>query len=123
MVIPLLHVTSDANPVEWYLAWHVDPLLTVLLGGSAAGYLLAYRAAARTGRRVPPRWQVLTYLGGLVSLAVALMGPPDHFNGVLFSVHMVQHLILMLVAAPLLVLGPAGAGSPAWPAPAPQPRV
>ncbi|MDI3340231.1 MAG: cytochrome c oxidase assembly protein [Sphaerobacter sp.] len=105
MVIPLLHAASAAIPEAWYRAWHADPLIMLLLGGSAAWYLLAYRAAARAGRRVPPRWQVLAYLGGLVSLAVALLGPPDHFNGVLFSIHMVQHLILMLVAAPLLVLG------------------
>jgi cytochrome c oxidase assembly factor CtaG len=33
------------------------------------------------------------------------MGPPDHFSGIAFSAHMVQHVLLTLVAPPLIVLG------------------
>lgn len=103
MLVPLLHVGGSHD--NWLTAWRVDPLLAPLLASAAAAYLLAYRSAARAGRPLPPGWQVAAYLGGLASLALALLGPFDHFNGVLFSVHMTQHLLLMLVAAPLLVLG------------------
>ena len=103
MLFPPLHVTADAS--TWLWAWHLDPVLVPLLTAAAAGYLVAYRAVSRSGRRVFPAWRVAAYVTSLAALAVALLGPPDHFNGILFWVHMVQHLVLMLVAAPLLVLG------------------
>ena len=45
------------------------------------------------------------FLGGLAVLAVALTSPIEAYEGTLFSVHMLQHLLLELVAAPLLLLG------------------
>jgi cytochrome c oxidase assembly factor CtaG len=54
---------------------------------------------------VPPGWAAGAYLAGLVSLAVALLGPPDHFASASFAAHMIQHLLLTLVAPPLLLLG------------------
>ncbi|MCX2728373.1 cytochrome c oxidase assembly protein [Thermomicrobium sp. 4228-Ro] len=102
-LLPVLH--AAVLPVDALRAWHLDPPLTVLLLSIAAGYLLARRAAARAGRALPSRWRVVAFLGGLEAVAVALMGPPDHGNAVRFSVHMAQHTLLMLVAAPLLALG------------------
>ena len=102
-LLPVLHAT--VAPADLLRAWHLDPPLTVLLLGVAAGYLLARRAAARAGRALPSRWRVVAFLAGLEVTAVALMGPPDHGNAVRFSVHMVQHTLLILVAAPLLALG------------------
>jgi putative membrane protein len=46
--------------------------------------------------------------GGLVVAALALVSPLQALSGMLFSAHMVQHLLLMLVAAPLLVIGRPG---------------
>ncbi len=121
MFLPPLHATANAD--SWFLAWHLDPVLVSLLTTAGAGYLIAYRATAGTGRQTLPAWRVLAYFAGLAALAVALLGPPDHFNGVLFSVHMVQHLLLMLVAAPLLVLGrPAALALWALP-PRPRQRI
>ena len=102
-LLPVLH-TSTA-PVDLMRAWHLDPPLTALLVTAAAAYLIAWYVAPRHGRRRVSRWRVLAYLAGLEVIAVALMGPPDHGNGARFSVHMVQHTLLMLVAPPLLVLG------------------
>ena len=103
MLLPALHAPADVD--SWLRAWHLDPVLAPLLIAAGVGYLITHRAITRAGRRALPAWRPAAYLSGLVVLAVALLGPPDHFNGVLFSVHMVQHLLLMLVAAPLLVLG------------------
>ena len=103
MTFPPLHATADTG--AWLWAWHLDPVLVPLLTAAAIGYIIAYRAVSRSGRRAFPAWRAAVYLAGLAALATALLGPPDHFNGILFSVHMVQHLLLMLVAAPLLVLG------------------
>jgi putative membrane protein len=45
------------------------------------------------------------FASGLIALAIALLSPLDAWGAELFALHMVQHEVLMLVAAPLLVLG------------------
>jgi putative membrane protein len=51
--------------------------------------------------------------GGIAALLVALVSPLDAAGGALFTAHMLQHLLLMAVAAPLLVLGAPQVGL-AW---------
>lgn len=51
------------------------------------------------------RWEAISYALGWFALVVALVSPLHPWGGVLFAAHMSQHEILMLVAAPLLVLG------------------
>jgi putative membrane protein len=55
------------------------------------------------GNGVPMRRSV-AFVGGLFAIAVALMSGVERYDTTLFSIHMLQHLLLMLVAAPLLVL-------------------
>src|SRR3954464_14477440 len=47
----------------------------------------------------------LAFWSGWLALGVALVSPVHALGAVLFSAHMIQHEVLMLVAAPLLVLG------------------
>jgi cytochrome c oxidase assembly factor CtaG len=61
-------------------------------------------AQGRRGRGVR-RWRAACFVGGLVAIAAALISPLDHASEQLLSAHMGQHLVLVLVAAPLLVLG------------------
>lgn len=56
-------------------------------------------------RQVLPAWRAWCFAVGLVTLWVALLSPIDEFTELLFSAHMVQHLLLVEVAAPLLLLG------------------
>jgi len=70
---------------------------------------LAYwKAKDVVGRRHPdnpmPRWRMWSWLAGLGAIVLALASPIEFYDTTLFSVHMVQHLLLTLVAAPLLVL-------------------
>ena len=51
------------------------------------------------------RGQAAAFLSGWLVLVIALLSPLDTISSMLFSVHMVQHLLLILVAAPLVVLG------------------
>src|SRR5215813_15252606 len=54
----------------------------------------------------PPSWWRLAVYGlGLAALAAALLSPIDDLADALFPVHMVQHLLLTMVAAPLVLLG------------------
>ncbi|MDK3256962.1 cytochrome c oxidase assembly protein [Blastococcus capsensis] len=99
----LAHVGESLAPHDLWSAWHADPLT---LGGLLLAAVVYQRGRSRNraaeGRRP---W----YFGaGLVALAVALLSPVDALGGVLASGHMVQHLLLTLVAAPLLALSAPG---------------
>src|SRR5690606_23086680 len=50
-------------------------------------------------------WQATAFAAGMGFLVVALLSPVDRLAGELLWVHMVQHMVLMNVAAPLFVLG------------------
>ena len=63
------------------------------------------RAVSRGRRRREQPWRPLTFYAGLVAIALALVGPVERMSDQLLWAHMLQHLLLMLVAAPLLVLG------------------
>jgi putative copper resistance protein D len=88
------------------LAWTFDPLPLLGVGASALAYLWAVRRLAASGSRAPhPRWRTASFLAGLAAILLALSSPIEAYEGILFSVHMVQHMLLELVAAPLLLLG------------------
>src|SRR3984885_7777137 len=52
-----------------------------------------------------PAWQLATFIGGLFSLWAAVGSPLAGMDHQLLTAHMVQHLLLMTVAAPLILLG------------------
>src|SRR5205823_14784407 len=87
--------------------WVFDPISVACLLASGALYVGGVsRLWARAGRRCGVRpWQIGAFAAGWIALVVALLSPVAAISEVLFSVHMTQHEILILVAAPLLVLG------------------
>jgi putative membrane protein len=90
----------------WY-AWSFDPLVLISLGGSALVYFAGLRNLWRESGRGHgvSRWAAAAFIAGWVSMFVALVSPLHPWGEVLFSAHMTQHEILMLVSAPLFVLG------------------
>jgi putative membrane protein len=86
--------------------WTFEPVTIVLMLVSILVYALGVRAARRHGvsSAAFPWWQQAAFAGAMISLAVALISPLDWLSDILFSAHMTQHEILMLVAAPLLVI-------------------
>lgn len=50
-------------------------------------------------------WQLACFVGGWLSIVLSLLSPLDAFSDVSLAAHMTQHELLMLVAAPLLILG------------------
>ncbi|MGH9182080.1 MAG: cytochrome c oxidase assembly protein, partial [Acidimicrobiales bacterium] len=94
--------------------WHAHPDVWVLIAILAGGYwLLARRVGPRvvaTGTSPVTRAQVVCFGLGVAAIWVASDWPVhDLAEGYLYSAHMVQHLMVTLVAALLLV-----AGTPAW---------
>ncbi len=87
------------------LAWSLDPLLLLGVALSGAAYLWGVRRVASRGRRPHPRWRTWSFMAGLATMVLALSSPIEAYEGVLFSVHMLQHMLLELAAAPLLLLG------------------
>ncbi|HEY3057457.1 MAG TPA: cytochrome c oxidase assembly protein [Chloroflexota bacterium] len=89
-------------------AWaevQLDPLLVVPLVGIGVAYAIGYRRFVRRTRpdsAVPAR--ATLFILGYTALLVALLSPLHSVGEQFFSVHMVQHLLLTLVAAPLLLL-------------------
>jgi putative membrane protein len=84
----------------------------LVLKGLAAAVLASLGVAYGLGcRRLhlagypAPRWRIALYAAGLAALVVALLSPIDELAHERFSAHMVQHLLLTMVAAPLLLLG------------------
>ena len=105
--IALAHGDEAPEPrfPDVLLAWSLDPLPLLGVAMAAAAYLWAVRRVAAGGRRPHPRWRTASFMGGLGAIVMALSSPIEAYEGVLFSVHMVQHMLLELAAAPLLLLG------------------
>ncbi|HEY0513491.1 MAG TPA: cytochrome c oxidase assembly protein [Thermoanaerobaculia bacterium] len=100
-----LHHHLDAHTVLRWWTW--DPFVILLLalsGGLYAAGLARLWRRAGVGQGIR-RWEAACFAGGWLSLIVALISPLDTLGGVLFSAHMAQHEVLILVAAPLMVLG------------------
>jgi len=81
--------------------------ISTVIGIAALAGLYAWRSR-REGRR-PAAGQIIAFATGLLALFFALNGPlHDLSDDYLFSAHMVQHLVLTFVNAPLLIIGTPG---------------
>ncbi|MEA2779729.1 MAG: putative rane protein [Rhodospirillaceae bacterium] len=87
------------------LAWTPDSLISLALAVAAIWQFLGMlRLRGRLGgHRVVGLSRIAAFTGGMATLVLALLSPVDRIGAELFSMHMVQHLLLILVAAPLLV--------------------
>jgi putative membrane protein len=121
--ISLGHGPVPAEPpmlVALLLGWHLDPLVggSLLAAGLGWVWLVGRVSRQHPGHPVPVL-RTAAFLGGLAAIAMALLSGIERYDTTLFSVHMVQHLLLLLVAAPLLALSAPvtqvlRAASPAW---------
>jgi putative membrane protein len=112
LAVPAL--AHNGKPHTWHelgRTWSFEPTVVGLLVLSGWLYWRGVRRLWRepgseAGRRLGVRaWEAWCYAGGWFALFVALVSPLHAWGRVLFSAHMTQHEVLMLVAAPLLVLG------------------
>jgi cytochrome c oxidase assembly factor CtaG len=101
-LILLFHGSQPHNWHDLARAWSFEPLVIISLTITAVLFIIGlYRLKRRSIRT----WEALCFAGGWLALFIALVSPVHAWGRVLFSAHMSQHEILMLVAAPLLVLG------------------
>jgi cytochrome c oxidase assembly factor CtaG len=88
------------------LDWQPDPLILIPLLAVGVAYLVGYRRLRRRERAAAgvARRRAGYFAGGYLALVVALVSPLHALGEAVFSVHMAQHLLLTMVAAPLLLL-------------------
>jgi putative membrane protein len=101
------HPGRPVAPHDAWTAWSTDPGIWTLLLASAWLYARGVERMWRrsgAGRGVR-RWQAACFAAGWATLFIALASPLHAMGDALFSAHMVQHELLMALAAPLLVLG------------------
>ena len=99
---------------SWTLDWKtVCPLLAV--------GILYFRGWWRVHSELPRKYTIgklAAFAAGLLTLLLALASPVDAFGQMLLSAHMIQHLLLIMVAPPLLLVGqpvlPLLRGLPRW---------
>jgi cytochrome c oxidase assembly factor CtaG len=110
MVLVPLHATPNDQPLpltpsrlltEWTWEWSMALGITT----AAALYIAGLVVLHRRGDRWPAPRSLSFLLGGLGMIAIATMSALGTYDTVLFSVHIVQHMILMMVAPMFLALG------------------
>ena len=88
-----------------FSSWDLNPRLLI---PTLAIALLYARGWWQLRRRAPHRFstsQLMAFVAGLITILLALLSPLDAFAGWLLTVHMIQHLLLMMVAPPLILYG------------------
>jgi len=102
------HGGAHTEAAGWS-SWLFDPAVAIILAIAAALYLggLGRMLSRPAGRWPVSKWRVVSFACALGVIWLALLSPIDAFAEKLFSVHMAQHLLLVLVAAPLIAVSNA----------------
>jgi cytochrome c oxidase assembly factor CtaG len=110
MVLVPLHATPTDQPppltptrllTEWTWEWSMGLGIAI----AAALYIAGLVVLHRRGDRWPVSRSISFLLGGLGSIGIATMSALGTYDTVLFSIHIVQHMVLMMVAPLFLALG------------------
>ncbi|MFP3644829.1 cytochrome c oxidase assembly protein [Paraburkholderia sp. SIMBA_054] len=104
------HVLAADGPAVPSFGWTAEPWVLAPMMASLVAYGIGY---VRLRKRGSPHacsariraMHIVAFAGGWLGLALALFSPLDPLGSALFSAHMVQHESMMLIAAPLLVMG------------------
>ncbi|XVQ07696.1 cytochrome c oxidase assembly protein [Spirillospora sp. CA-255316] len=95
------------GPASWgayLLEWRIDPLLSVVVLVAAVLYAAGVVRSRRAGRPWPLT-RVLAWYAGLGVMLLVTCGGLARYSMVLFSAHVVQHMVLSVVVPVLLLAG------------------
>jgi cytochrome c oxidase assembly factor CtaG len=97
--------TEPPTAATLLFGWTFPPMITLGILASIAWWTWAVRRVNAVHPTNPvPRRRTAAFLLGMLALAFALASGIERYDTSLFSVHMLQHVLLMLVAAPLIAL-------------------
>lgn len=107
-VSPAYQLTGNALPPEltaarWFTEWRLDPLFAFACVAAVVVYLRWARRLARRGDRWPVG-RTVSWVAGVAIVAWDTNGAPTIYGEILFSAHMVQHMMLAMLVPLLLVL-------------------
>lgn len=89
-------------------SWHWRPDVLLVLGGLGILYTIGWwRVRQRTRRSrwgQAASWRLLSYWSGLIIISLALLSPIEVLVQQLFVMHMFQHLLMIMIAPPLLLV-------------------
>ena len=86
-------------------SWSIPPVATFALLLTALTYLRGTWLLRRAGYPNLPAWRVASFVLGIFGVWFALASPLDTFSPFVLTAHMLQHMILMMMAPPLILLG------------------
>lgn len=99
-------------------SWTFHPWIVLCMLLTALVYGRGWRRLQISRPAQFPIWRFACFLAGLATLWIAIASPLDAFSGMMLFAHMAQHLVLMSVAPPLILLGapvvPLLRGLPRW---------
>jgi len=98
-------MTAELPVEDLARAWSFPPWPSGALILTAAIYLRGWWRLRLFRRRELPAWRAICFCSGMFSIWIAIASPIDAMDDVLLLAHMTQHLILMSVGPPLIVLG------------------
>src|SRR3954468_12265764 len=99
------HEGAPHDVAELTRSWTFEPGIVIPLVIAAWLYFRGVHRLRAVSPQALGAMEVWCYAAGWITLVIALVSPLHPWGNVLFSAHMTQHELLMLVAAPLLVLG------------------
>lgn len=86
-------------------SWSLEPGTAIGLIVTALIYLRGWNKLRQLVPQRYPLWRLLSFLAGLATLYFSIASPLDAFASLLLISHMVQHLLLTMIAPPLILLG------------------
>ena len=103
----LLHAGATLAPHDIWRAWSFEPGVIAPLALTGLVYARGARESVSRARRAKTAVtrEMIFFAIGFIILTIAMISPVHTAGSVLFSAHMIQHELLMAIAAPLLVLG------------------
>ena len=85
--------------------WSLPPAATLVIELTAVIYLRGWWRLRLAGVPFVPAWRAVAFLSGLFTVWIALASPIDAINSLLLTAHMLQHMLFVMVAPPLILLG------------------
>src|SRR5215831_3861887 len=91
---------------QYFLSlWSLPPAPTFAIEVAAIVYLRGWWHLRLAGVPFVPAWRAVAFLSGLLTVWIALASPIDAINSLLLTAHMLQHMLIVMVAPPLILLG------------------
>ena len=102
--LALAHTQAIQQQDNLWTAWSFDPSLLIIAWLSYV-YFAGLKKYRRKQKHFYATWRIVCFSSGFLTLIIALASPLDHLSSEYFAAHMVQHILIVMLAAPLFLLG------------------